>query len=414
MNYKLMIRGMSCKECGKKIEKKLMSLDYITYARAYATKDYVVVDATKEVKKYKINRELQDLSYECHSIKTHQSGMMDTFSNVLLISIVVLLLVLGRQYVPTLNAAEGAYIGLSIVLVYGLLNSLHCMSMCGGLIVSRIMITKKGSATKEIFQYISGRLLSYTTIGAFLGALGSIFSINETFKGFVSLFAGIMMVLLALQLLGVIRLPQIIKSNSFKKTNSSFMLGIMNGFLPCGSLQVMQLYALSTGSLYYGALVMFVFAATTSLSLVTIASVTSKVRLNSKKIKILSVVIILFLGIQFSTQGISQISIATSNELALIDLGEEDEYQLVTVDVTGTYHFSTNEVKVGVPVKIEFGEINPDGCSNPFYIISPSGKQVKVDVLKDASPIIFTPEETGRLKIVCWMNMRSKSISVVQ
>lgn len=413
MNYKLRITGMSCKSCENKVEKKLLEQDYITHARAYSMNDYVIVETKKRIKPYQINKVLLNTDYVCEKVEQYKTSAMDELSNFLLVAIVISLLVLGRRFVPALTETEGVYIGLSIVFVYGILNAFHCMSMCGGLIVTRIMILNKGNAKREIILYTLGRLISYTSIGALLGAIGSVISINETFKGFVSLFAGLLMVLLALQLLGFVRLPKLTKQFKYKP-DSSFGLGIMNGFLPCGSLQAMQLYALSSGSLLLGASVMFVFGLTTSLSLITIAGLTNKIRLQSKKIKILSVVIIMFLGLQFLVQGISQIRVSNSNDIQLVVLNETDEYQSLIIDVTSTYTFSKEQIKVGIPVKIEFGIINPDGCSNPFYIVSPSGGRVKVDVLKDSSPIIFIPKETGELWLVCWMNMRTRGIDVIQ
>lgn len=413
MNYKLKITGMSCKSCEQKVEKKLLDLDYIVYARAYSINDYVIVESKKRIKPYQINKVLMNTDYVCEKVEQYRSSTMDKLSNFLMVAVVVTLLVVGRRFVPTLSTTEGVYIGLSIVFVYGILNAFHCMSMCGGLIVTRIMILNKGNAKREIMLYTLGRLISYTSIGALLGAIGSVISINETFKGFVSVFAGVLMVLLALQLFGLVRLPKLTKQFKYKP-DSSFGLGIMNGFLPCGSLQAMQLYALSSGSLLLGASVMFVFGLTTSLSLITIAGLTNRIRLQSKKIKILSVVIIMFLGLQFFIQGISQIRVSSSNDIQLVVLDETEEYQSLIVDVTSTYKFSKDQIKVGIPVKIEFGIIDPDGCANPFYIISPSGRKVKVDVLKDSSPITFIPEETGELWIVCWMNMRTRGIDVIE
>ena len=44
------------------------------------------------------------------------------------------------------------------------------------------------------------------------------------------------------------------------KSGSSFVIGLLNGLMPCGPLQAMQLYALSTGSVLRGVLSMLAFS----------------------------------------------------------------------------------------------------------------------------------------------------------
>ena len=70
------------------------------------------------------------------------------------------------------------------------------------------------------------------------------------------------MILMSLNLLGIIdiRLPFNLKYKLRKKTSSSFIIGLLNGFMPCGPLQAMQVYALSTGSFIKGAISMFLFS----------------------------------------------------------------------------------------------------------------------------------------------------------
>ena len=41
---------------------------------------------------------------------------------------------------------------------------------------------------------------------------------------------------------------------------SPFIVGLLNGFMPCGPLQTMQLFALGTGSAFKGALSMLIFS----------------------------------------------------------------------------------------------------------------------------------------------------------
>jgi len=44
------------------------------------------------------------------------------------------------------------------------------------------------------------------------------------------------------------------------KNKGPLLVGLLNGFMPCGPLQAMQLYALGTGSFIAGATSMFMFS----------------------------------------------------------------------------------------------------------------------------------------------------------
>ena len=89
--------------------------------------------------------------------------------------------------------------------------------------------------------------------------------------------AGMAMIIMGLRLSGYlpilrrIRLPSCLakhsafhgKADRRKGAVSSLIVGLLNGFMPCGPLQAMQLYALSSGSAAEGALSMFLFSSGT-------------------------------------------------------------------------------------------------------------------------------------------------------
>lgn len=60
----------------------------------------------------------------------------------------------------------------------GLLTSVHCMAMCGGLNLSQSMKCGEQSSWRNSVLYNMRRVCSYTLTGALLGALGSVVSIS--------------------------------------------------------------------------------------------------------------------------------------------------------------------------------------------------------------------------------------------
>jgi sulfite exporter TauE/SafE len=104
-----------------------------------------------------------------------------------------------------------------------------------------------------------------------VGAIGMALTFTDTARGIVSVTVAVLMIIMGLNLFGILPflryiMPRIPKSLSKKisklklKKSSPFFVGLLNGFMPCGPLQTMQIYALSTGSWFLGGLSMFMFA----------------------------------------------------------------------------------------------------------------------------------------------------------
>ena len=75
---------------------------------------------------------------------------------------------------------------LSLLCGYGLVTSLHCIGMCGGLVLS-VSLGASRSAGRAGFKhsasgYHCGRLISYTAMGALAGGLGQILSLPPGLK----------------------------------------------------------------------------------------------------------------------------------------------------------------------------------------------------------------------------------------
>jgi sulfite exporter TauE/SafE/copper chaperone CopZ len=186
---------------------------------------------------------------------------------------VVLRYVIGFSFLPSISQ-KMAY---GVLFLVGLVTSLHCVAMCGGIALTQGVSAVPGvrgfSRLAPSLLYNAGRVVSYTTVGGIAGGIGSLFSLSPIMKGIVPLLAGGFMVFLGVRMLDVfpalsrlrIRLPGVaggaIRSRAAKM--GPFAIGLLNGLMPCGPLQTMQVYALGTGSFLAGASSMFVFAAAT-------------------------------------------------------------------------------------------------------------------------------------------------------
>jgi len=159
----------------------------------------------------------------------------------------------------------------------------HCIGMCGGIVIAYSTAglqknrSKKTQAVAHIL-YSFGRVTTYTVLGAVFGLLGGVVVFNNITNGILWIVAGLVMVLAGLSLMGKIRFLSLLEAsfsstawyrNTFRSLlqNDSlfgfYLLGMLNGLLPCGFVYFFAITAASTASPLYGAIVMFIFGVST-------------------------------------------------------------------------------------------------------------------------------------------------------
>ncbi len=172
---------------------------------------------------------------------------------------------------------------LSIISIAFLGSFGHCIGMCGGIVIA-YSSTKLDENSTKINQtlahlfYSFGRVTTYMTLGALFGFIGSVISFSNTANGILLIIAGIIMMLVGTSLGGKLKFLTKIEhsiQNSqwyhryFKELlrsenlTSFYMLGLLNGLLPCGFVYFFAITAASTASALDGALVMLIFGLST-------------------------------------------------------------------------------------------------------------------------------------------------------
>jgi sulfite exporter TauE/SafE len=159
----------------------------------------------------------------------------------------------------------------------------HCIGMCGGIVIaySSTKIDEGDSRGKQSLSHITyalGRVSTYTLLGAIFGFIGGVASFNNIANGTLTIIAGVVMILAGLSLMGKLKfltlLEHSISKNSWyqksfkallhdKSIFSFYILGMLNGLLPCGLVYFFAVTAASTGSALYGAMVMLIFGLST-------------------------------------------------------------------------------------------------------------------------------------------------------
>lgn len=175
-------------------------------------------------------------------------------------------------------------VGLLSALLVGLFGGVHCVGMCGGIVgaltlgVSPVWRHGVVSMLPYHLAYNLGRIASYTLAGALAGGLsGALFELTSVHQAqlVLQLFAGLFMVALGLYLAGWWRgLARIERAGGvfwrrleplgrrFLPVTSpaqAFGVGLVWGWLPCGLVYSVLVWALASGSALDGALLLLSF-----------------------------------------------------------------------------------------------------------------------------------------------------------
>ncbi len=206
-------------------------------------------------------------------------------------------------------------------LVLGLMGSFHCAGMCGPIAIA--LPLHGNTVPQKIYGgllYNIGRTLTYGIMGAIFGLLGQGVEMIG-FQQKISIIMGAVMIISVL-------FPSLFKNQysmdkswfsfvgklkttigqmfSIRSFSSLFLIGLLNGLLPCGLVYMAIAGAIGTGDVLLGSLYMVAFGLGTipmmlSISLAgNILSATVRKRIN-KLIPVLVVVV----GIFFVLRGLS-------------------------------------------------------------------------------------------------------------
>jgi sulfite exporter TauE/SafE len=170
---------------------------------------------------------------------------------------------------------------LSAAVVVGVAGSVHCLAMCGGISGALGMRTRAAAgaagATRHAATYQAGRLASYTLAGAIVGASGGFLSAMfdlERLAVIARIMAGLLLVAVALNTLlrwrplarlerlgGRLwsRLAPLARKLPSHGLLGSLLLGMLWGWLPCGFVYSMLMFAALSGGAVQGAAMMLCF-----------------------------------------------------------------------------------------------------------------------------------------------------------
>ena len=175
--------------------------------------------------------------------------------------------------------------------ILGLTSNFHCIGMCGPIALA-IPLNRKNNRT--IFfgaiQYNFGRIISYALLGAIVGMIGisihtfgilqwlsilsGLFLIGYAWRKYLSALFSQHLPALPIQKHLNSALGKAIRSKHPMKLS---ILGILNGFLPCGMVYAALLNALLTGEIIGSTLAMIFFGVGTLPAMIGVIYMANKV-----------------------------------------------------------------------------------------------------------------------------------------
>ena len=468
----LYIDGMHCASCAARIQSALERVDAVLDASVSYSKGTALVhyDGSR-ITVQALCKVIQEAGYSASMQPFRKSPFAILWPIAAILALFALLEHFGILNLLVPSQLSDSSMGYGALFLTGLLTSVHCIAMCGGISLSQNLSGLRESASpgSSTVLYNLGRLLSYTIIGALLGTLGMLLEgvslgISYTLQGTVKLIAGCAMVFMGLNMLDFLprfrtlhrRLPY------FKRPLSPFGFGLLNGLMPCGPLQSMQLLALASGSPWSGGLSMAAFALGTMPLMLCFGSLVGLLgQKYTKNVLLGGSILVCVLGLGMVSQGGALAGLFTARQLFCATLGlftalllcqwrktglcspllplgaacllafaiasarlpgtaqtavraavSEDGYQTLGTELqSGAY--PDIQVQAGIPVRwiVQASPEEINGCNNRILCRSLG---LEYSFQPGENVIEFTPREPGSYQYSCWMGMISGTITVTQ
>ena len=426
------IKGVHCSSCKVLIETELDVLEGVKEVNVDFNTGMTEVefDDSKSSQK-EIFAKIKKLNYKAETGEGKETPKKIS-KKIISIGILIVVFVIGyfliKQFglLEVLSRLNEQNLSYWLIFVIGFLVSFHCVGMCGGLVVAYTAKHSVDNRDKSKFwphmQYNMGRTLSYVVIGGILGGFGSFFAINPTFTGTVTLVAGIFMILMGFSLFTNFKWLEVVKLRTpafvarflynqqhTKKPKGPFIIGIFNGFMPCGPLQAMQIYALASGSVITGALSMGIYALGTVPLMFGFGSFISLISQDRiKQVMKFSGVIVVVLGLFMFNRGLINFGYGFRGFVPDEAIGGyviegDQEFQIVEMELTyAGYSPNVIFVKKDIPVRWIINVKQMSGCTDEIIL---EEYNIRKELEYGENIIEFVPDRLGDIKFSCWMQM---------
>ena len=452
MNKKIIpIRGMHCASCELLIEEQLKELSGVKQVSVNRRRQEAEVTYQGGLSMTRVEEAIKEAGYSVGQAEALPWITADKkqYDEIALAAGILLVLYFVLKGTGILNASFNpgdSPASLLVVLTVGLLAGVStCMALVGGLVLgmsAKHAQSHPEATTAQKFRphifFNAGRIAGYFMLGGLIGLVGQAFQLSGTLLGALTIGVGLVMLLLGVQLTQLsprlsswaISLPASLSKKlgikpkherEYSHRNAA-TVGALTFFLPCGFTQAMQLYAMSTGSFWSGALIMATFAVGTAPGLLGVGGITSALRgIMAQRFFKLAGLAVVGLALFNISNGLNLTGLPVILSTSAQGAGEyaeveqenngEDTVQVVRMEQGGS-GYSPNKftVQVGVPVKWIVTSTNPNSCASSLYS---QQLGIRRNLQLGENVIEFTPKETGQIRFSCAMGMYTGVFNVV-
>lgn len=344
------------------------------------------------------------------------------------------------------------------VFVTGLLaGGASCVVVQGGLLAGAVGRRHEAAGSAgglrddavPVGGFLAGKLLSHVILGALLGLIGDAAQLDFRTRAYMQIGAGVLMVLLALNLLGVRALRRLVpppppavtrfvrRSGRYSTAFGPALLGFFTVLVPCGVTLSVMFLAVASGSPLTGAVGMGVFVIGTSplFAALGYALRRSGTLLGGYLGKAAAVAVIVaalvsinsglvLSGSSFTlesawgdlTGGDAQATGSgapadRSGGVGAVTMDAAGVQQIVIQVGDGSYSPSAVSARAGIPTRLVLRTNGVQGCTRAFVL--PDANIEKAlpetgDTIVDLGPL-----SAGRLRYTCGMGMYSGVIDVI-
>lgn len=317
--YTFHVNGMHCKSCEILTERELREVAEVSFAKADLGSLSVLVegefgDKSSEHVAKDLSEVLKPHGYSLSVERSKHDAKWKDFAYAVPIAALFIGLFILLQKLGIVNLVDASEVTYGTAFLIGLIASVStCMAVVGGLVLSMsASFAKEGDKLKPQMLFHIGRLVSFFILGGVIGAIGTAFELGSTGIFALSFVVAIILLVLGINLLDIFpwmkrlqpTMPRFIgkRVHDLKNINHTItplMVGIATFFLPCGFTQSMQIFTLTTGGFFEGAMTMFAFALGTLpvLAILSFSSVAIHKKTSSGVFFKTAGLVVLFFGI---------------------------------------------------------------------------------------------------------------------
>lgn len=341
------------------------------------------------------------------------------------------------------------YAFIAYMFALGLGTSLHCVSMCGPLVLTYAV---KGEENGPWYRkltpnvaYQGAKVVSYMLVGLLLGAIGAYLNL-DALRQYVYFLAGGFMIVLGLGMTGRFpwaarltpRPPKWLMNLLLKLRRKSvadaedgtttlatpITFGLMTGLLPCGPLMAAQVAAAASGSAFTGALGMAAFALGTAPLMVAFGTAGSLIpRVWKERMMVVLAIGVIIFGLVFINRGL----VATGAPVTFMTVqtavmgggaapqteyttGADGVVEIPLSIINTRFVPQVVQIPADTPVRLVVDRQENSTCSDQIYL-------PQLDILRDLTPNAVTavdlpPIAAGAYTLTCQMSMMQGQLIV--